>query len=65
MAKRQDDDKIDYTNPDYLPMAKGYADFLKGSGNVTAFERDVLLAHYATPGHVARYASIAFRLFFK
>ena len=59
MAKRKADDEIDYTNPDYLPMAKGYADLLKGSGKVTTFERDVLLAHYAAPGHVARNAIIA------
>lgn len=50
--------EIDYTNPDYLPTAAEYVRFFN-SGVVTDLERDVLLVHYAAPGHIARNAHIA------
>jgi hypothetical protein len=51
-------EEIDYTNPDYIPPHEEYVRFLKNS-RITDFERSVLLALYAAPGHEARNADIA------
>jgi hypothetical protein len=55
------DDEIDYANPPYNPSAESFVNFLRAA-NISSKARDILLAHYSAPDHIARTSEIAHAL---